>query len=57
MKKSHIKTPRTLGEGEWESGYYTPEEYDKATEQVTKYVIGLFLLLIVWLTVALIGGI
>lgn len=49
MKKSHLQTPRTLGDGEWQTGYYTPEEYDQATEQVTKYAIGLAVVAILWI--------
>lgn len=55
MKKSHLQTPRTLGEGEWESGYYTPEEYDKATEQATKYALGLLVVVVMWLVVVFFG--
>lgn len=55
MKKSHLQTPRTLKEGEWESGYYTPAEYDHATEQVTKYAIGLAVVVVLWLVVVFFG--
>lgn len=49
MKKSHLQTPRTLGDGDWQTGYYTPEKYDHATEQVTKYAIGLGIVAILWI--------
>lgn len=55
MKKSHLQTPRTLKEGEWESGYYTPAEYDHATEQATKYALGLLVVVVMWLVVVFFG--
>jgi hypothetical protein len=41
MKDSHFKTPRTLGECKWQIGYYSMEDYTKATAEVTRYALGL----------------
>jgi hypothetical protein len=48
MKRSHIETPRTMQDGEWETGYHSVEEYDRETAEVAKYVLGLCAVIVLW---------
>lgn len=48
MKRSHLEAPRTMKDGEWETGYYSVEEYDKETAEVAKYVLGLCAVIVLW---------